>query len=302
MKLLLVLFFCVVAAGFFVFNLSLGVFNDVFFADKAEQFFQGIAEREVAADLFLQELEREISIPPPLKILDEVLTGQDQLAPSVFLKQEEVFLWTNVHRQENGLNSLKSSLLLDEIASSKIQDMFAKQYFAHISPAEIGISDLAEDAGYEFLAMGENLALGNYEDSQALVQAWMDSPGHRENILGSRYEEIGVALQQGVFEGNSTWLAVQVFALPLSACDFPSETLKEEITLGKIQVDELILLLDQMRADLKASHPRAGSNYNKKVEDYNILVEQYSILVAELQTKIGRYNIEVQIFNTCASQ
>ena len=302
MKFLLVLFLCVGAAGFFLFNVSLGVFNDLFFVDKAEELFQGIVERQVVADFFLQELERKISIPPPLRALDEALGGQDELAPSVSLSVKEVFLWTNVHRQDNGLSPLQGSLLLNEIALRKVQDMFANQYFAHISLVEIGISDLAEDAGYEFLASGENLALGNYEDSQALVQAWMDSPGHRENILGARYEEIGIALQQGDFEGNSTWLAVQVFALPISACDFPSETLKEEIALGKIQIEELTFILAQMREELGTPQQKPRSSYNRKVAAYNTLVEQYNKLAQEVQGKTSRYNIEVQTFNACARQ
>ena len=72
--------------------------------------------------------------------------------------------------------------------------------------------------------------------------------------MGSRYEEIWFALQQGHFEGHSTLLAVQVFALPISACDFPSETLKEEIALGKIQIEELTFILAQMRQELGTPH------------------------------------------------
>ena len=86
MKFLLVLFLFVGAAGFFVFNLSLGVFDDLFFVDKAEELFQEVVERQVVADFFVQEPEREISIPPPLRILNEIFVDQDEVAPSVFLE------------------------------------------------------------------------------------------------------------------------------------------------------------------------------------------------------------------------
>lgn len=302
MKFLFALFLFVVGAGFFAFNFSLGVFDDLFFRDKVGEVLQGIKERQVVIDLSLQELEREIVIPSPLNTLDAFQEEQGGLASLVSLSKDDVLQWTNAHRQEIGLSPLKGSLLLDEIAQTKVQDMFANQYFAHVSPLEVGIGDLAENAEYEFLAIGENLALGNYETSEVLVQAWMDSPGHRENILNDRYEEIGIALQQGVFEGNSIWLAVQVFARPLSACDLPSEILKTEITLGKIQSEELILILDQMREELRIFHPKSGPSYKRKVEEYNVLVERYNTLVGELQANINSYNLEVQAFNACARQ
>ena len=297
MKFFLVLLLLVVAAGFFAANLSLGVFDDLFFNIK-EQGAAGIEEvlrRQVAVDLSLPELEKEISSPLPLKIFQAA-------SPSVSLSAEGVLQWTNTQRQAAGLTSLASNSVLDQIAQRKVQDMFEQQYFAHVSPPPGGldVGDLAKDAGYAFIAVGENLALGNYASDQALVQAWMDSPGHRENILGARYEEIGIAVQKGLYEGNSTWLAVQTFALPLASCDSPDENLKEEINLGKAEIVQMGATLEQMREELDAYHPKAGPWYNQKTKEYNALVDQYNALARDIQLQIAQYNIQVQAFNECA--
>src|SRR6185369_15716694 len=118
----------------------------------------------------------------------------------------------------SGLPALKENALLDKAAKKKLDDMFAQQYFEHINPQGKGPSDLAKSVGYDYIAIGENLALGNFKNDAELVQAWMDSPGHRANILNKQYTEIGVAVGQGTYEGKKTWLAVQEFGRPTSSC------------------------------------------------------------------------------------
>jgi len=178
--------------------------------------------------------------------------------------------------------------------------MFEKQYFAHVSPLGIGVGDLAMQYGYEFIAIGENLALGNYENDQDLVQAWMDSPGHRENILNQRYEAIGIAVGKGLFEGSNTWLAVQSFGKPLSSCDLPDEALKQEIESLKTQIDDLESVLDMKRSELHDARPRRGAAYNNQVQEYNQLVGRYNDLIAQVENLIVRYNIQINQFNECA--
>ena len=299
MKFVVVVLLLGVGAGFFLLNLSVGVFDDLISSRRqAPRLLSPQTLGEIASGLSLEEPEKEVSTPPPVGGLR--IFPSDPAAPSVSLSAEGVFQWTNEHRQEAGLDSLERSPLLDTIAASKAQDMFALQYFAHVSPLDVGIGGVAQEMGYEFITIGENLALGNYSGDQALVQAWMDSPGHRANILSARYQEIGIALQQGVFEGSSTWIAAQVFVLPLSACDSPDEQLKEAIELEKTQIEEIVFLLDQMRAELGAYRPKVGPSYNRKVAEYNAFVDQYNTLVAETQEKIAWYNMQVQLFNECA--
>ena len=218
------------------------------------------------------------------------------------MSAEGILQWTNVHRQQAWLQILSPNALLDEIAQAKVEDMFVRQYFEHVSPSGESISHLAEEFGYEFLAIGENLALGNYESDQALVQAWMDSPGHRANILRASYSEIGVAVQRGMFEGSTTWLAVQVFARPLSECDFPEGTLKTLIEQEEMQLEELALELERLRAEIEAHRPKFGPAYNQKVAEYNAFVDEYNALAAQMKTDIATYNLQVQAFNVCAGQ
>ena len=285
MKSFLALFLLVAGAGFFAANLSLGIFSDLLSQIRGQETVEvpEVLKKQTVVDLFLEEAEKKISSPSPLKIFRPA-------SPSVSLSSDGVLQWTNTHREAAGLPSLARSFALDQIAQRKVEDMFEHQYFAHISPLGLDVGDLAEGAGYEFIAIGENLALGNYESDQALVQAWMDSPGHRENILGVRYQEIGIAVQKGLYEGNSTWLAVQTFALPLASCDFPDENLKAEINLGKTQIAQLGAMVEQMREELET----------KQIKEYNALVDRYNALVKDVQAKIAQYNVQAQAFNECA--
>jgi hypothetical protein len=240
-----------------------------------------------------QEAEKQISTPPPLRAVKE--------DPQPFLTRAGVIWWTNVQREKEGLPPLKENAKLNLSAELKIQDMFAKQYFSHYSPSGEGVSDLVESVGYEFIAIGENLALGNFQNDQALIQGWMDSPGHRENILSARYQEIGVAVLKGTFEGKSIWLAVQHFALPLSACPLVDEEIKAEIETNQEQIKELQKTLELLEVKIRTIRPRWGLVYNQAIEEYNSLVSQYNELVKETEILINRYNYQVILFNECVS-
>ncbi len=91
-------------------------------------------------------------------------------------------------------------------------EMAEREYFAHDSPEGEGPSDRAADAGYEFLAVGENIARGR-PTPEGVVEGWMESPGHCRNIMRSNYQEIGV----GYVEDIGTiyqHVATQVFGSP----------------------------------------------------------------------------------------
>lgn len=240
----------------------------------------------------VQEAQKQILTPPPLRAENE--------AQKSFLTQEGTISLTNAERAKNGLPALKESLNLDASARAKVLDMFQNQYFAHNSPIGLGVGELAKNAGYDFLIIGENLALGNFENDQALVQAWMDSPGHRANILNTNYQEIGVAVGKGVFEQKITWLAVQHFGRPVSACPQPDAVLKIEIETSQNQLAEIENTLETLRADLQVRGRRDRESYNQKVEQYNNFVAQYNNLAAETKILVATYNKQVKAFNSCA--
>ena len=238
-------------------------------------------------------VEREIYTPSPLRAPERV---ED---PEVILNQEEVIKWTNVQREEHGFSPLGENSKLNAMAQAKIDDMFRYQYFAHQSPLGKEIEDLAKDFDYEFLAIGENLAMGNFSSEQDLVKAWMESPGHRENILSKKYQEIGVAVEKGVFNGRSVWLAVQHFGLSLTACPQPSETVKLEVEQIEKELKEMKELLLKLEIELRRTRPKWGSYYEEKVNEYNDLVEKYNNLLLESRELINQYNIQVEEFNQC---
>lgn len=247
-----------------------------------------------ASEFLVQDVEPEISSPSPLRAKEET--------PKSFLTERGVIKWTNAQRVQIGaLPALTENAKLDTAAAAKVQDMFSKQYFAHVSPEGKDAGDLAKAAGYQAIAIGENLALGNFEDDEALVQAWMDSPGHRENILSTRYQEIGAAVQKGTFEGKTTWLAVQIFGLPLSACTQPDPNLKAQIEAQEQQLEEMQQTLETKRAEIEAMQPKRGPEYSQKVEEYNQLVSEYNALLEDTKNKVTLYNSQVNQTNECIS-
>lgn len=123
----------------------------------------------------------------------------------------DLFFLTNKARVENGLPVLQLSPELSSAAQKKADDMFAKNYWAHFAPGENNTPWVfIRNSGYDYLYAGENLAKG-YTDSKSVVDAWMASKmGHRENILGKNYKDIGFAVKEGKINGEDTVLVVQM--------------------------------------------------------------------------------------------
>ena len=88
--------------------------------------------------------------------------------------------------------------------------MFAKQYFAHVAPDGGKAELLAADFGYEYIIIGENIAMGQ-RTPQEVMTAWMNSPGHRGNILSTAFTEIGVGVAKSK-SGSYYW--TQMFIRP----------------------------------------------------------------------------------------
>ena len=98
----------------------------------------------------------------------------------------------NRERIARGLGELRLNSRLSRAAQDRVEDMLAKRYFAHVSPDGVDPFTWVLRRGYRYRLVGENLALG-YRGSQSVVTGWMNSPGHRANILKSRFEEVGIA-------------------------------------------------------------------------------------------------------------
>ncbi len=277
-----------------IFAIFLGIF--LFLGDDLLDIYSELSlqlpqfEKEIG-DFLIKETEKQILTPQPLRAQRE--------NPEALLTQKGIIKWTNIQREKYGFSPLIENEKLNASAELKVEDMFEKQYFAHSSPLGVGVGDLLGNVGYEFIVIGENLALGDFQTDEVLVQAWMDSLGHRENILNTRYQEIGVAAVKGMFEGKSTWLAIQHFGVPLSTCSQPDETLEAEIKLKQNQIEELHKTLITLQGKIKNTKPKRGSFYKEMVDKYNTLISQYNILVNETEVLINQYNNQVILFNEC---
>ncbi len=120
---------------------------------------------------------------------------------------------TNQVRQREGLAPLAMSTQLSEAAYLKAQDMIDKQYWAHTSPDGVQPWQWFSTVGYRYSVAGENLAR-NFSSSQAAVDAWMNSPAHRENLLKSEYRDVGFSVVQGEMAGRAVSLIVALYASP----------------------------------------------------------------------------------------
>lgn len=123
---------------------------------------------------------------------------------------ERIVELANKARTNVGLPALNINSNLNQSALLKAQDMMSKQYFAHNSPEGVEPWYWFEKVGYTYVWAGENLALG-FETNEAVHEAWMNSEGHRENILKPNFDEIGVAIAHGEYKGYYTTIIVQHF-------------------------------------------------------------------------------------------
>ena len=112
--------------------------------------------------------------------------------------EAEVIRLVNEIRRQNGLGELTASAELSHVARLKSQDMHDKGYFDHTSPTYGSAFDMLRSFGISYRTAGENIAYG-YSTPQAVVDAWMNSSGHRANILNASYTQIGVGHVQ---DGN----------------------------------------------------------------------------------------------------
>ncbi len=241
----------------------------------------------------INEIKKEVLAPQPLNI-----GGKENQA---VLTKAKIIAQTNVQRFDNGtLPPLIENTKLDAAAMAKAKDMFAKQYFDHVSPSGVDPGVLVKSFGYDYIVTGENLILGNFASEKEVVQDWMNSPGHRANILNDRYVDIGVAIIKGTYKGQTVWIGVQEFGLPLSTCFQPGADLKNQIDVSKNKLDELSLQIDAKKNEIDNTSPKR-SEYNKLVDEYNQLVAQYNALAQETKNLISQYNSQVNMFNQCVA-
>ena len=271
--------------------------------------------------------------------LPEPISGPNREESAGNLSSSVIIELTNQERISDGESVLTENTLLDNAAERKINDMFQNQYFEHVSPVNgVDVSSFVLEENYQYAYVGENLAMGDFVSEKEMVQAWMDSPGHRENILGSHYTEIGVAVEKGIFQGRNTWIGVQVFAKTAPNCSVPNKSLLEQIEklennykqiddynaqISNLQIESSKLISDgnnKINEGNKINSSDTGDRalaetywnegdklYNEGVDknnQANELINTVNKLLEDypnLQEKIDNYNQQIDNYNQCIS-
>lgn len=118
----------------------------------------------------------------------------------------EVVRLVNIEREKAGLSPFTSSSELSKVARMKSEDMARNNYFSHTSPTYGSPFDMMKKFGIRYNRAGENIAKG-YSSAQAVVRGWMNSSGHRANILNPSFNTLGV----GAYNSNGTIYWTQMF-------------------------------------------------------------------------------------------
>ncbi len=125
--------------------------------------------------------------------------------------EDEVLRLVNEERARNGLQTLKANWQAARVARIKSQDMINNKYFGHTSPLYGSPFKMLESYGLRFSAAAENIAKGQ-RTAQEVMNAWMNSPGHKANILNKSFTELGVGAAK---DSNGTLYWTQLFLKPI---------------------------------------------------------------------------------------
>ncbi len=231
---------------------------------------------KVSEEPIRKEEKKEI-LPGPLEVKENNVLVENLLS-------SKIIYFTNIERKKAGIKTLSENIFLDEAAKQKNLDMVKNQYFDHISPEGLSVSYFVEKVNYQYLNLGENLALGNFSNENEVVKAWMASPGHRANILDSKFKEIGVNVQKAFFNGRETFLIVQIFARPLSDCPVPDSNLSLSIENQRKEINALQEKINNLKIEIENLQKEWNQIYQEgmaKIQEGTNLIKQGNDLIEQ---------------------
>ncbi|NES64367.1 MAG: CAP domain-containing protein [Okeania sp. SIO2D1] len=167
----------------------------------------------MAIDIFDNIIETDESNNTIATTIEEVTFPA--LDPDQFI--DRVVELTNQERTQLGLDPLTADPLLNQAAQTHTENMAEQDFFSHTGLDGSSVGDRIEATGYDFSTWAENIAAGR-QTPEAVVAGWMNSDGHRRNILNPNLEEIGVGyyfLEEDTGSVNFNHYWTQVFATPL---------------------------------------------------------------------------------------
>lgn len=182
----------------------------------------------------------------------------------------DLLKYTNAERKKNNLSELNYDPDLSKAAEAKANNMFKYNYWAHVSPTGVEPWYFFNEVNYDYSFAGENLAK-NFNDSKSVVEAWMNSPSHRENMLNSNYTDIGFAVVNGDLQGYKTTLVVQFFGRKRGDNAPPSLDVSGTTT-QKMEASEVISKTPQAQK-FESETPKVPSATNVNAGEKGLLPE-----------------------------
>ena len=158
------------------------------------------------------EVTVEQPVEPPKAVEKPAATAEEPAAAPVennssnLTYEEKVVELVNVERQKACLSALTMDSAISNVARAKSKDMAVNNYFAHQSPTYGSAGDMLRQFGIRWSAWGENIAYGQ-RTPEIVVNAWMNSPGHRANILSNNFSKIGVGYETNA-NGTPYWTQI----------------------------------------------------------------------------------------------
>ncbi|GAP96160.1 CAP domain-containing protein [Leptolyngbya sp. NIES-2104] len=149
----------------------------------------------------LLPVQPQSSSPAPLEVTSTVAPVQTDPNTGFRDLEWQVYDFTNQQRVQQGLLPLTLNLTLNDVAEKHSVDMAVRSYFSHQGLDGSLPWDRMKSGGYNYSRAAENIAFG-YPSAQEVVTAWMNSPGHRQNILDPNLREIGVGYYNGYWTQN----------------------------------------------------------------------------------------------------
>jgi uncharacterized YkwD family protein len=172
---------------------NLGIkFNTTTTTTVTQQITQQKAQTQQPTEITTQPAQQPTTTTEPTQ------TTQTTSALSAY--EQKVVDLTNQERAKKGLAALKVDTALSKVAREKSLDMSKNGYFSHTSPTYGSPFDMMKQFGISYQYAGENIAMGQ-RTPEEVVQAWMNSEGHRKNILSANFSYIGV----GYIESGNYW-------------------------------------------------------------------------------------------------
>ncbi len=178
----------IVAALLLVLGIQATAATDIYTVLKGDSLWKIAVKYQVG-------LSEIISANPQFKNPNLIYPGDKVSVPlmdtGILSYEEQVVQLVNKYRKQNGLAELTINWELSRVSRYKSQDMHDKKYFSHQSPTYGSPFDMMKNFGISYRTAGENIAQG-YSTPQAVMNGWMNSSGHRANILNASFTQIGV--------------------------------------------------------------------------------------------------------------